>query len=41
MVKVSDLDEYLHSDAIDNGDVIEITGKARYISADEAAFGRP
>ena len=41
MVKISDLDEYLHSDTIEDGDIIEIVGKARYVSAEEAAFGRP
>lgn len=41
MVKISDLDEYLHADAVGDDDIIEITGKARYVSAEEAAFGRP
>ncbi len=40
MVKISDLDEYLHADAVENGDVIEITGKARQISQEESAFER-
>jgi len=40
MPKISDLDEYLHADAITNGDIISITGKARFISADESAFER-
>ncbi len=39
MVKISDLDEYLHADAVETGEVIEITGKARYISAEESTFG--
>lgn len=41
VVKISDLDEYLHADAIKEGDAIEIAGKARYVSSEEAAFGRP
>lgn len=40
MVRISDLDEYLHADAAENGDVVEITGKARYISSEESTFGR-
>jgi len=34
------MDEYLHADAVENGDIIKITGKARYVSAEEATFGR-
>ena len=41
MVRISDLDEYLHADAVKDGDIIEITGKARGISQEESAFGRP
>jgi hypothetical protein len=41
MVKISDMDEFLHSDAVSNGDVIEIIGKGHYVSAEESAFGRP
>ena len=40
MVKISDLDEYLHADATGDGDIIEITGKARSISEEESVFGR-
>lgn len=40
MIKISDMDEYLHSDAITSGDVVEITGKARYVSVEESKFGR-
>jgi hypothetical protein len=40
MVKVSDLDEYLHAEAVESGAIIEIVGKPRYISVDESAFGR-
>jgi len=40
MVRISDLDEYLHADAIEPGDIVEIIGKARYISAQESAFER-
>jgi len=40
MVKISDLDEYLHADAVEDGDIIEITGKARRITEEESAFGR-
>lgn len=40
MVKISDLDEYLHADVIEDGDIIEITGKARSVSEEESAFGR-
>jgi hypothetical protein len=38
---MSDFDEYLHADAIEKGDIIEISGKAHYVSAEEATFGRP
>lgn len=41
MVRISDLDEYLRAHAIENGAMIEITGRARYVSSEEAAFGRP
>lgn len=40
LVKISDLDEYLHADAVETGEVIEITRKARYISSEESTFGR-
>ena len=40
MVKISDMDEYLHADAVENNAVIEITGKGRYINAEESTFGR-
>lgn len=40
MVKVSDLDEYLHAEAVENGSVIEIIGKPRYVSAEESTFGK-
>lgn len=40
MVKVSDLDEYLHAEAVENDAVIEIVGKPRYVSADESTFGK-
>jgi hypothetical protein len=40
MVKISDLDEYLHADAITSGDVITVTGKARYVGAEESTFDR-
>jgi len=40
MVKISDLDEFLHVDAIEDGDVIEIIGKARRVSAEESLFGK-
>lgn len=40
MVKVSDLDDYLHAEAVENNAVIEIVGKPRYVSADESTFGK-
>jgi len=40
MVRISDFDEYLHADAVNDGDVLEITGRARYVSSEEATFGR-
>jgi hypothetical protein len=40
MVRVSDLDEYLHSDGVNDGDVIEICGKGRFVSAEESTFER-
>lgn len=39
-MKISDLDEYLHSDAIENGDVIEIVGDGHYVSSEDSTFGR-
>lgn len=39
-MKISDLEEYLHADAVKSGDVIEIIEKARYVSAEEATYGR-
>lgn len=41
MVKISDMEDYLHAYAIENGEVIEITGKPNYISSEDAAYGRP
>jgi hypothetical protein len=40
MVKISDLDEYLHAEAVQDGDIIEIVGKGRYVSAEESTFER-
>ena len=40
MVKISDMDEYLHADAVEDNAVIEITGKARYVSAEQSTFER-
>jgi hypothetical protein len=40
MVKISDMDNYLHADAVEDGDVIEIVGKPHYVSADESTFDR-
>jgi len=40
MVKISDLDEFLHAEHINNGDIIKITGKAIYISAEASVFDR-
>jgi hypothetical protein len=41
MPKVSDLDDYLHAEAVKEGDVIKIDGKARLISAEESNFSKP
>ena len=40
MVRISDLDEYLRASVVEEGDVIMITGKARYVGVEESAFGR-
>jgi hypothetical protein len=40
MVRISDLDEYLHAEAVQDGDIIEIVGKAHYVGADESTFGK-
>jgi len=40
MVKISEMDEFLHADAVEDGEIVEITGKARRISAEESAFDR-
>lgn len=47
MTKVSDFfDEYmhttyLHADSVANKDIIEITGKAKYVSAELSNYGKP
>jgi hypothetical protein len=41
MPRVSDLDEYLHAEMVENGDIIKIVGKARYINIEESNFGKP
>jgi len=41
MVKISDMDEFLHADAVFDGDIIEIVGKGRYVSAEDSTFERP
>jgi hypothetical protein len=41
MPRVSDLDEYLHAEVVRDGDVITITGKARYVNVEESLFGKP
>jgi len=40
MPRVSDLDEYLHAEAIQEGDVITIVGKARFVDAETSVFER-
>jgi len=40
MVRVSDLDEYLHGDGVADGDVLEIVGKPIYIGVEDSMFGR-
>lgn len=40
MVKASELDEFLHAEHVEDGDIIEITGKARRVSAEESVFER-
>jgi hypothetical protein len=40
MVKISEMDEFLHADAVEDGEIVEITGKARRVSAEESAFDR-
>jgi hypothetical protein len=41
MPRVSDLDEYLHAEVVEDGDVIRIVEKARYVSTEESNFGKP
>ena len=41
MVKISDMDEFLHANAVSDGDIIEILGKGHYVSAEESVFERP
>ena len=40
MVKASELDEFLHAEHVEDGDIIEIIGKARRVSAEESVFER-
>lgn len=40
MVKASELDEFLHAEYVEDGDIIEIVGKARRVSAEESVFER-
>lgn len=41
MVRVSDLDEFLHGDTVENGAIVEIVGKAIFVSAEDSTFDRP
>jgi len=40
MVKISDMDEYLKAAHVSDGDVVEIAGKPRLVTADESVFER-
>ena len=40
MPKISQLDEYLHADAVKDGDIITIIGKATLIDAETSVFER-
>ena len=40
MVKVSDMDEYLHGENVRDGDVIQIMGKPRYVGSEESTLGK-
>ena len=40
MVRVSDLDEYLHGENVSDGDVVEILGKPRYVDSEESTLGK-
>jgi hypothetical protein len=40
MVKASELDEFLHAEHVEDGDIIELVGKARRVNAEESVFER-
>ena len=40
MPKISELDEYLHADAVKDGDIVTIVDKATIIDAETSVFGR-
>jgi hypothetical protein len=41
MPKVSDLDDYLHAEAVQDGEVVTIINTPTLVSENESAFGRP